>query len=54
MLDVRPIFFVIGILLVTLAAGMGVPTMTNLVAGQSDSGGSSPAPLPPACSSASA
>lgn len=36
MLDVRPIFFVIGILLVTLAAGMMVPALTDLVAGHSD------------------
>ncbi|MFM2130032.1 MAG: hypothetical protein RL477_1578 [Pseudomonadota bacterium] len=36
MLDVRPIFFVIGILLVTLAAAMGVPALADLVAGQSD------------------
>lgn len=36
MLDVRPIFFIIGILLVTLAAGMGVPALTDLIAGQSD------------------
>jgi trk system potassium uptake protein TrkH len=33
MLDVRPIFFVIGILLVTLAAGMGVPALTDVVTG---------------------
>ncbi|MGE0650551.1 MAG: potassium transporter TrkG, partial [Alphaproteobacteria bacterium] len=36
MLDVRPIFFVIGILLVTLAAGMVVPALTDLLTGQSD------------------
>lgn len=36
MLDVRPIFFIIGILLVTLAAGMGVPTLVDLIAGQND------------------
>jgi len=36
MLDVRPIFFIIGILLVTLAAGMGVPTLVDLIAGQDD------------------
>lgn len=36
MIDFRPIFFVIGILLVTLAAGMGVPALVDLIAGQSD------------------
>ncbi len=36
MIDFRPIFFVIGILLVTLAAGMGVPALVDLVAGQAD------------------
>ncbi|MFT5539389.1 MAG: trk system potassium uptake protein TrkH [Alphaproteobacteria bacterium] len=36
MIDARPIFFVIGILLVTLGAGMGVPTLTDLISGQSD------------------
>jgi trk system potassium uptake protein TrkH len=36
MIDARPIFFIIGILLVTLGAGMGVPTLTDLISGQSD------------------
>ena len=36
MLDIRPIFFIIGILLITLAAGMGVPALTDLIAGQAD------------------
>ena len=36
MIDVRPIFFVLGILLVTLAAAMVVPALADLVAGQSD------------------
>jgi trk system potassium uptake protein TrkH len=36
MIDFRPIFFVIGILLVTLAAGMGAPTLVDLIAGEDD------------------
>lgn len=36
MIDLRPIFFVLGILLVTLAIGMGGPALADLIAGQND------------------
>ena len=36
MIDFRPIFFTIGILLTTLALGMSVPAITDLIAGHSD------------------
>ncbi len=36
MIDFRPIFFIIGILLTTLALGMCVPAITDLIAGHSD------------------
>jgi trk system potassium uptake protein TrkH len=36
MLDVRPIFFVIGLLLVILSAGMGVPALADIVTGHAN------------------
>ncbi len=36
MIDFRPIFFVLGILLVTLSLGMGGPALADLIAGQND------------------
>ncbi len=36
MIDLRPILFVVGVLLITLAAGMLVPLTVDLVRGEGD------------------